>query len=142
MQTETYQHEKTSNQEANLGAAKDYQFQDNFNGKKLVEFIEMGLEVKTTMVAALLGVSERTLGNWSKIDFGDPSAPPRFERLRCLYRVICALDQLSLDNRIYITILNESIPTHGEKSILDFIVQEPKNPLILTVALQIAKEFQ
>lgn len=110
-------------------------------GRDLIEFITTMVGIKSTMVAALLNVTERTLNNWSKEKI-DAFTGNKSRRLLALYTCVKAANDAGITGKQIMNLLDEPIPGEPEeKSILYYVVDEPDNGLLATALNSVIKQF-
>ena len=115
---------------------------EQFTGRDLVDHCTSTLNIRPTMLAALLNVTERTLANWNECPYnGD--YPVKFERLRTFDRILSRAEAKRIDYKIFLNLLNEPIPgDEDERTLLHYIVDEPTNPLLNAAADSVIELFK
>ena len=111
-------------------------------GRDYIEYCTTAMEIRPTMLAALLGVTERTLNNWSEVSL-DKSSSGKIARLLALADIINAAEEHGIKGKVIINLLNEPIPEDKEKkTLLYYVVDEPENKLLMTAAVQVIDSFK
>jgi DNA-binding transcriptional regulator YiaG len=128
-----------------MGAARDLKQEDQYfevTGRDAIAILEKRLNVRVTMIAALLGVSERTLTNWTAYTITQTSVPSKFRRLQCLYRCVEEIYSQGINDGDILNVLNEPVGDEGDLSLLDHIVDNPENKLLSTVIKTVVSKFK
>jgi transcriptional regulator with XRE-family HTH domain len=105
--------------------------------KDIIQYLISKLGWSHSKIAALIGVSENTVVSWHEGRSQDTSAPiqsERANRLKALYGVVFQLRLFFIDDRLITSILHEPISESNPRSLIDYIVKEPKNSLLETAA--------
>jgi hypothetical protein len=112
------------------------------NGRELTDYCLKTLQIRPTMLAGLLNITERTLTNWQEVS-DEQGRPNRFDRLRSLESVVRLASDAGVSGRVILNLINEPIPGDlCERSLLYYIVDEPNNGLLRSVALQLIDSFK
>lgn len=96
---------------------------------RLITILEDSLNVESTMIAALIGVSERTLTNTENLD-----------RLKSLNNTVQIILEKGISRDIILNVLNEPILSDGQ-SLLDIIADDPNNELLKYAVETVVKQF-
>jgi len=96
-------------------------------GKDMVKYVCNNGDIRESMLASLLGVSVKSLNNWSEFYF-DYKNEPKFERLKKIYIIVANLKEKNIKGKYILNELNEPINKKNELSYLDYIID--KNILI------------
>jgi hypothetical protein len=92
-------------------------------GKDMVDYLTDVMEVKPSMIAAFLDVSQATLNKWQQRDTADVWADDKMRRLIKLYSFIQVAGS-AVHGKWLINLLNEPLCAGGE-SVLGMIVDGP-----------------
>jgi len=100
-------------------------------GQDCIELCTTEMGVKSTMLAGLLNVSERTLSNWSTVVVTE-EPQGRFDRLKAISKIVSFAKSEGVRGKSAIlNLLNNTIPGQKEDlSLLHFVVEEPNNILL------------
>ena len=119
----------------------EFKLDIRYTGRDLIDYCTETLVIRTTMLAALLNVTERTLSNWAECET-EGNYPGKFDRLKALYKVVCLAKKRGIDGTVILNVLNEPIPgDDSSKTLLYYVVDEPTNKLIMVVAEQVIGSF-
>lgn len=111
------------------------------NLKDLIKICTEALNIKPTMLAGLLNVTERTLANWQETPIAN-EVQGKIDRLKTLYKIITIAEGAGIHGKIILNLLNEPIPGEDdEKSLLHYVVDEPNNSLLTTVVQRVIASF-
>jgi DNA-binding transcriptional regulator YiaG len=112
-------------------------------GSDLISNCKDKMGIKTTMLAALLGVTERTLSTWSEVSLAETQASGKILRLVTLNKVVEDAVQSEIKGKVILNLLNEPIPNDREdKTLLEYIVDDPGNPLLKVVIPMVIESFK
>jgi DNA-binding transcriptional regulator YiaG len=112
-------------------------------GSDLISNCKDKMGIKTTMLAALLGVTERTLSTWSEVSLAETQASGKILRLVTLNRVVEDAVRSEIKGKVILNLLNEPIPNdRDERTLLDYIVDDPGNPLLEVVIPMLIESFK
>jgi len=112
-------------------------------GSDLISNCKDKMGIKTTMLAALLGVTERTLSTWSEVSLAETQASGKILRLVTLNIVVEDAVRSEIKGKVILNLLNEPIPNdRDEKTLLDYIVDDPGNPLLEVVIPMVIVSFK
>lgn len=115
---------------------------DLYNGGGLVRHCVAALDVKPSMLASLLGVTERTLDAWTEEPILE-ARQGKIDRLKALYEIVKTAENEGLRGKIILNVLNESIPgEEADKSLLHYVVDEPNNILLDAVVRKVVASFK
>lgn len=111
-------------------------------GSEMLSYITEKAEISEAMVAALLSVSERTLGNWSSINEGDNHSK-KFKRIVALYNAVEQILEKKISSKQIINVLTSPIPNDlEENNIIHYIVTEPETGLLHNAINQVISDYQ
>ncbi len=112
-------------------------------GSDLISNCKEKMGIKSTMLAALLGVTERTLSTWSEVSLAETQANGKILRLVTLNKVVEDAVRSEIKGKVILNLLNEPIPNdRDEKTLLDYIVDDPGNPLLEVVIPMVIESFK
>lgn len=115
---------------------------EQYTGGGYVLYCTEALGIKTTMLAGLLSITERTLSNWADTQITDDSQG-KIDRLKTLYKIIGLAEGEGLRGKIILNVINEPIPgEQGDKSLLHYVVDEPNNSLLATVVRKVFDSYR
>lgn len=102
--------------------------------KQMIHFALEKLQISNTQLAAMLGVSEKSLNDWKNLQMGDLT--PKAKRLKRLYEVLSYLEHTygKMLNLNYMKILIDGLivldpsdEEFGHTTLLTFITSDPEN---------------
>ena len=113
-----------------------------YTGRDLIDYCTTTMEIKPTMLAALLNVTERTLANWNESPL-DSNSSGKIARLNALADIIRVAEENGIKGKVILNLLNEPIPGDKEQqTLMYYVVDEPENTLLMAVAVQVISSFK
>jgi DNA-binding transcriptional regulator YiaG len=114
-----------------------------YTGKNLISFLTEKMDISSTMLAALLQVTDRTLSNWQHDSYDDLDTPGKSRRLVTLYSVVVKALKSGLPETRIINFLQEPIEESNEESQtpLSYIVGDSDPKLFLEVVNHLIGRF-
>lgn len=117
--------------------------QGDYSGQDIIEYLEETLGNSSTMVAALIQVTVRTLDNWKNQNVSELTGNSKSKRLMRLYDFIRMAEDKRIKKRLMLNLLHEPIdPSQDEsESILYFMVHEDRDELLRRVYSLVIERF-
>jgi hypothetical protein len=114
-----------------------------YTAQGYIDYCTETLNITPTMLAGLLNVTERTLGNWKDKPILEDENQDKMDRLKTIYKIISIAIKKGIKGRVILNFLNEPIPLDKEeRSLLYYVVDDPNSTLVETVALQVIDSFK
>jgi hypothetical protein len=112
-------------------------------GKDLIAYLTEKMGISSTMLSALLQVTDRTMSNWQHDSYDDLDTPGKSKSLVALYSVVVKALDLGLPEKSVINFLKEPIDDSNEESqsLLDYIVDDSESKMILEVVKPLIARF-
>jgi hypothetical protein len=105
---------------------------EDYQGQGLIDYLTEALKVSPTMLAALLEVTERTLGNWKNESLANLRQSGKGARLVALYDFVAEATREKVPQNLLLNLLEEPVNPAAEESQspLFYIVNDPTNALL------------
>ena len=115
---------------------------NEYRGKNLIYYCSRTMKISPTMLAGLLAVTERTLSNWGNAS-SEGQSSCKITRLNALADIIRLAEKNGIKGKVILNLINEPIPEDKEqKTLLYYVVDDPQNKLLMTVAAQVINSFK
>jgi hypothetical protein len=109
-------------------------------GSEIIDFILSKTQIKSTMLAALLGITDRTLANWRHVQFDDIQMVNKIHRLWCFYLIVNEFVLNNVSGDSIIALLDEPIyPDNEDLTLMYLMNNDPHNPIVRLAVKSIAE---
>lgn len=112
-------------------------------GKGLIDYLCFELSINPTMLAGLLGITEKTLGMWRTRTVSELEENKKPLRLVTLYHFVWLARSFNVDKHLILSLMHDLVDPLNEKSgsILSHIVEEPDSSVLRAITPKLIRDF-